>query len=202
MSKTITSNSRTEEQLAILHLFEFDMYDFNGDFVETLRFTDHDIFVDDGTHDYTPLAITFDALKEDITMTADSITIAIDNVSGALSYAALNYEWRNNDARIYRVVYTPKSDTIDTETYEFGYGDNLNTYPELVLSEYTYDRYTLFEGIIDTFNATEQTLSGTLTNLFINWQKTFPPRNYNQNEFASIVNAMTDSVYWGREKEE
>ena len=201
MSKSISTNARQEAQVAMLHLFEFDMYDFNGDFVETLRFTDHDIFVDDGTNDYTPLAITFDALKEDISMEADSITVTIDNVSGALSYEALNSEWRNNRAKIERIVYTPKADVINTETYEYGYGDNLGTYPELLLSEYTYDKYTLFEGIIDTFNASEQALNGTITSLFANWTTKFPPRTYNQTEFTSVVDAMVNSVYWGRESE-
>lgn len=201
MAKNITNNSRSNDQVGILHLFEFDMYDFSGNFLETLYFTDHDIFVDDGTNDYTPLAITFDILKEDITMEADSITVTIDNVSGELSHQAIASEWRNNRAKIERVVYTPNAEVIDSETYEYGYGDNLTTYPEMMLSNYTYDKYTLFEGIIDTFSATEQALTGKITSLFANWSKPFPSRTYNQGEFTAVVDAMIETLYWGRTAE-
>lgn len=201
MSKTITNNARGQRQVSILHLFEFDMYDFSGNFVETLYFTDHDIFVDNGTNEYTPLAITFDTLREDGSMQSDSISITIDNVSGALTDTALNSEWRNNKAKITRVVFTPSSETIFDETYEYGYGDNLDVYPKLDLTTETKDTYTLFEGIIDTFSATEQALTGTITSLLINWTKPYPARTYNQSTFTSIVDAINDSVYWGRNKD-
>lgn len=196
--KTVTNNSRSNNQFAILHLFEFDMYNLDGTFDETLRFTDHDIFVNDGTNEYTPLAITFDKLSEDGSMSADSINISIDNVSGALTTEALASEWRNNPATIKRVVYTPVSDNIDGETYEYGYGDNLDAYPKLDITTLTKDSYILFKGIIDTFSATEQALSGTITSLFTNWSKPFPDRTFNQTEFTDIVDAMTETVYWGR----
>jgi len=201
MSKTITNNARNNDAIAILHLFEFDMYNLDGTFKETLRFTDHDIFVNDGGVEYTPLAITFDKLSEDGSMQSDSINVSIDNVSGALTSEAFASEWRNNRCKITRVVYTPPSDTIDAEAYEYGYGDNLDTYPKLDISSISKDSYTLFEGIIDTFNATEQSLSATLTSLFTNWSKPYPSRTYNQNEFTSVVDAITETVYWGREKD-
>jgi len=201
MSKTITNNARNNDAIAILHLFEFDMYNLNGTFKETLRFTDHDIFVNDGGVEYTPLAITFDKLSEDGSMQSDSINVSIDNVSGALTSEAFASEWRNNRCKITRVVYTPPSDTIDAEAYEYGYGDNLDTYPKLDISSISKDSYTLFEGIIDTFNATEQSLSATLTSLFTNWSKPYPSRTYNQNEFTSVVDAITETVYWGRLKD-
>ena len=200
MSKTITSNARNNDAIAILHLFEFDMYNLDGTFKETLRFTDHDIFVNDGGVEYTPLAITFDKLSEDGSMQSDSINVSIDNVSGALTSEAFASEWRNNRCKITRVVYTPPSDTIDAEAYEYGYGDNLDTYPKLDISSISKDSYTLFEGIIDTFNATEQSLSATLTSLFTNWSKPYPSRTFNQNEFTSIIEAITEEIYWGREK--
>jgi len=200
MSKTITSNARNNDAIAILHLFEFDMYNLDGTFKETLRFTDHDIFVNDGGVEYTPLAITFDKLSEDGSMQSDSINVSIDNVSGALTSEAFASEWRNNRCKITRVVYTPPSDTIDAEAYEYGYGDNLDTYPKLDISSISKDSYTLFEGIIDTFNATEQSLSATLTSLFTNWSKPYPSRTFNQTEFNSIVNTIADSVYWGKER--
>ncbi len=197
--KTITNNSRSDRQLAILHLFEFDMYNLDGTFKETLRFTDHDIFVDYNSNDYTPLAITFDRLSEDFTMSADSIGITIDNVNSALSNEALASEWRNNRALIERVIYTPASDTIADDTYPYGYGDNLNTYPKLTLDSITKDVYTMFGGIIDTFSASEQALNATITTQFSNWSKAYPSRTYNQNEFTSIVDAINDVIYWGRQ---
>lgn len=200
--KTITNNSRSDRQLAILHLFEFDMYNLDNTFKETLRFTDHDIFVDYNGNDYTPLAITFDVLNEDFTMSADSINITIDNVNSALSAEALASEWRNNRALIQRVAYTPPSETIADETYTYGYGDNLTgqTYPELDLDVITEkDVWTLFGGVIDTFSATESVLNGTLTTEFNNWSKPYPTRTYSQNEFTTIVSAMTEIIYWGRQ---
>jgi len=200
--KTITNNVRQDNQLAILHLFEFDMYNLDGTFKETLYFTDHDIFVNigQGELEHTPLAITFDKLSEDGSMQSDSININIDNVSGALTTEALASEWRNNRCKITRVIYTPPSDLIDGETYDYGYGDNLDIYPMLDISTITKDQYTLFEGIIDTFSATEQALSGTITSLFANWSKPYPSRTFNQNEFNSVIQAITDIVYWGRQK--
>ena len=200
MSKTISSNVRTERKLAILHLFEFDMYDFDITFSETLYFTDHDIFVNYDGNEYTPLAITFDSLTEDFSMSADRINITIDNVNSALSNTALANEWRNNRAVISRVVFTPPSETIGEDTYTYGYGDNLDSYPKLNLDSLTKDVWTLFSGIIDTFSASESTLKGTITTEFNNWSKPYPTRTYNQNEFTTIVGAMTDIIYWGRQE--
>ena len=200
MSKTITNNARDNDAIAILHLFEFDMRNLDGTLKETLRFTDHDIFVNDGGVEYTPLAITFDKLSEDGSMQSDSINVSIDNVSGALTSEAFASEWRNNRCKIERIIYTPASDVIDGEAYEYGYGDSLDGYPKLDILGLTKDQYILFEGIIDTFNATEQSLNATLTSLFTNWSKPYPDRTFNQNEFTSVVDAITEEVYWGREK--
>jgi len=200
VSKTISSNSRTDRQLAMLHLFEFDMYNFDNTFKETLYFTDHDIFVNYNSIEYTPLAITFDRLVEDFSMAADSINVTIDNVNSALSNTALSTEWRNNRALIQRVAYTPPTESIKDETYTYGYGDNLDSYPKLNLDSITKDVWTLFAGIIDTFSATESTLQGTITTEFNNWSKPYPTRTYNQNEFTTVVGAMTDIIYWGRQE--
>jgi len=199
--KTITNTARGDRQLAMLHLFEFDMYNLDNTFKETLRFTDHDIFVDYNLQDYTPLAITFDRLSEDFTMSADSINITIDNVNSALSTEALGSEWRNNRASITRIVYTPDSENIGGEEYDYGYGDNLTTYPELDLDAIvSKDVWTLFGGVIDTFTASESILNATITTQFSNWSKAYPSRTYNQNEFTTIVNAINDTIYWGRQK--
>ena len=202
MSKTISTNSRTDRQLALLHLFEFDMYNFDNTFKETLYFTDHDIFVNYNSIEYTPLAITFDSLVEDFSMAADSINVTIDNVNSALSNTALSTEWRNNRALIQRVAYTPPTESIKDETYTYGYGDNLDSYPKLNLDSITKDVWTLFAGIIDTFSATESTLQGTITTEFNNWSKPYPTRTYSQNEFTTVVGAMTDIIYWGRQEVE
>lgn len=201
--KTITNTSRGDRQLAILHLFEFDMYNLDGTFKETLRFTDHDIFVDYDGNDYTPLAITFDRLSENFTMTADSINITIDNVNSALSNEALASEWRSNRALIMRAAYTPPEETIGYEEYTYGYGNNLEgqTYPELDLDAIvSKDVWTLFGGVIDTFTASESTLTGTITTQFSNWSKAFPSRTFSQNEFTTIVDAINDTLYWGNQK--
>jgi len=206
MSKTITNNSRSDDQLALLHLFEFHMdkdLDGNvGESGEILYFTDHDIFVTDGTNEYTPLAISFDKLSEDFAMSSDSINITIDNVNGALSTTALSSEWRNNPAKITRVIYTPPSQTLDSENYDYGlvHYESATTYPRLDISSVTKDTYTLFEGVIDTFSATSQALTGSLTTKFTYWNRPFPTRIYNQNEFTSIVDAIVDVVYWGRQE--
>lgn len=199
--KTITSNARTDDAFAMLHLFEFDMTYFDGSSLETLRFTDHDVFVYDGTNEYTPLAITFDRLTEDFSLQSDNIQVTIDNINKELTGEALNEEWRNNRALITRVIFTPPSQTEGGETYEFGVTDNGGTtYPRLELASLSKDTYTLFEGNIDTFSATSQVLNGSLMTKFSNWNKSYPTRTYNQNEFTSIVEAMSETIYWGRQK--
>ena len=198
--KTITSNSRADNQFALLHLFDFDMHDLDGVFVETLRFTDHDIFVVYDSNEYTPLSITFDRLAEDSTMETNSINIMIDNINGALSSAALTQEWRNNPATITRVIYTPDAETVESVTYAYGYGDALDIYPKLDLTTTIKDVYELFKGVIDSFSATEQSITGSISTQFVHWRKPIPSRTYNQNEFSSIIDAMTATVWWGSAK--
>ena len=201
MSKTVTTNVRNDDAMGMIHLFEFDMHLLNGNFSETLRFTDHDVFVYDGSNEYTPLAITFDRLNEDFTMASDTINVTIDNVNEALSTVALAKEWRNNRAKIIRVLITPPAESIGGVTYEFGMSENSSAaYPRLEIASLTKDSYVLFEGVIDTFNASTQIFTVQLTTKFTFWQKPFPTRTYNQNEFASIVSAMSSSIFWGRQK--
>jgi len=201
MSKTVSTNVRNDDAMGMIHLFEFDMYLLNGNFSETLRFTDHDVFVYDGSNEYTPLSITFDRLNEDFTMASDTINVTIDNVNEALSNVALAKEWRNNRAKIIRVLITPPAETIGGVTYEFGMSENSSAaYPRLEIAGLTKDVYVLFEGVIDTFNASTQIFNVSLTTKFTFWQKPFPTRTYNQNEFTSIVDSVNDSIYWGRQK--
>ena len=201
MSKTITTNVRNDDSMGMIHLFEFDMYTLAGVFDETLRFTDHDVFVYDGSNEYTPLTITFDRLSEDFTMASDSINVTIDNINEALTAEALGSEWRNNRAKISRVLITPPAETISSETYEFGISENSTAaYPRLEIAGITKDTYVLFEGVIDTFSATSQTFTAQLTTKFTFWQKPYPTRTYNQNEFTSIVDAISEVIFWGRQK--
>ncbi len=201
MSKTITTNVRNDEQMGMIHLFEFDMYTLAGSFDETLRFTDHDVFVYDGTNEYTPLSITFDRLTEDFTMASDTINVTIDNINEELTATALAKEWRNNRAKIERVLITPPSETVDSQSYDYGISENSSVaYPRLEISGLTKDSYVLFEGVIDTFNATTKTFTAQLTTKFTYWQKPYPSRTYSQNEFSSIVDAISESIYWGRQK--
>jgi hypothetical protein len=163
MSKTVTTNVRNDDAMGMIHLFEFDMYLLNGNFSETLRFTDHDVFVYDGSNEYTPLAITFDRLNEDFTMASDTINVTIDNVNEALSTVALAKEWRNNRAKIIRVLITPPAESIGGVTYEFGMSENSSAaYPRLEIAGLTKDSYVLFEGVIDTFNASTQIFNVSL----------------------------------------
>ena len=199
--KTITSNARGNDQLSMFHLFEFTLKNLDGTPHEILRFTDLDIFLLDGALEYTPLSITFDRLTEDISMATNSITITLDNVNEALSRAALAYEWRQNSCTITRVMYRPNEETpSDGVTYEYGYGNNLSPagYPQLVLDDVLLkDRYTLFAGHIGSFSATEQTLTGTITTKFIQWQNPFPSRRFDQQEFTTIIDTMNTQLYWG-----
>ena len=201
MSKTVTTNVRNNEQMGMIHLFEFDMYTLAGSFDETLRFTDHDVFVYDGTNEYTPLSITFDRLTEDFTMATDSINVTIDNINEELTATALAKEWRNNRAKIQRVLITPPTETVDGQSYDYGISENSSVaYPRLEISGLTKDTYVLFEGVIDTFNATTKTFTAQLTTKFTYWQKPYPSRTYSQNEFSSIVGAISEVIFWGRQK--
>jgi len=201
MSKTVTTNVRNDEQMGMIHLFEFDMYTLAGSFDETLRFTDHDVFVYDGTNEYTPLSITFDRLTEDFTMASDTINVTIDNINEELTATALAKEWRNNRAKIERVLITPPSETVDSQSYDYGISENSSVaYPRLEISGLTKDSYVLFEGVIDTFSATTKTFTAQLTTKFTFWQSPYPTRTFNQNEFTSIVDAISEVIYWGHQK--
>jgi len=202
MSKSITNNARSERKVSMIHLFEFKLgYNAVLGYQSILRFTDHDIFVTFDSEEWTPLSITFDRLSEDFTQQSDSITVNIDNINGALTEQALNYEWRNNPAKITRVAFTPPSETINSETYDYGYGDNLDVYPKIDLDSISAkDSWDLFEGVIDTFSASESSLQGTLTTEFATWNKPYPYRTFNQSEFSSVVEAITDTIYWGSQK--
>ena len=134
-------------------------------------------------------------------MASDSINVTIDNINEALTAEALGSESRNNRAKITRVLITPPAETISSETYEFGISENSTAaYPRLEIAGITKDTYVLFEGVIDTFNATSQTFTAQLTTKFTFWQKPYPTRTYNQNEFTSIVDAISEVIYWGRQK--
>mgnify|MGYP003644743017 FL=1 len=201
MSKTVSSNVRNDDAMAMIHLFEFDLYTLAGNFSETLRMTDHDVFVYDGSNEYSPLTITFDRLTEDFTMASDTINISIDNVNEELTAVSMAKEFRNNRAKIIRVLMTPPAETISNETYEFGISENASgAYPRLEIASLTKDSYVLFEGVIDTFNASAQTFNLQLTTKFTYWQAPYPSRTFSQNEFTTIVDAISDSIYWGRQK--
>jgi len=200
--RDIANNVRSDNSIAILHLFELDMHNFDNSFKETLRFTDHDIFVFDGNEEYTPLSISFNTLTEDFSMQASSVSLSVDNINGDLANEALLSEWRNNRCEITRVVYKPASETLQEDVYEFGVSDNSSSpYPRLELPTLDKDVYTLFKGVIDSFSATAQAVQASIGTQFTHWAKPYPTRTYSQNEFTSIVDAINDTVYWGRQKD-
>lgn len=199
--KTITNNVRENDEVAVLHLFEFTIRDFSGWIVEIVRLTDHDVFVNYDGNEYVPLPVTFDRLVEDVSQQSNSISVSIDNVNGELSSKAFQYEWRGNTAKITRVIYTPPTETpVDNITYVYGYGDNLenvSSYPKIDIDPITKDVYSLFEGYINTFSATEQSLTATISTKFIYWRNPFPYRTFDQKEFSGIIQAMTEKLKWG-----
>lgn len=97
--------SNTFYNTQILYLFEFEIKSLDGLTTETLRFTDNDLFIKIDNETYTPISISFDEIKEDFTLQADQVTILVDNIDGELTSEALTKEWRNNNGRIYRVIY-------------------------------------------------------------------------------------------------
>ena len=190
MAKTISTNSRNAPSIALLHLFEFHMdKNFDGDSDDTneiLYFTDHDIFVDYDGNEYTPLSITFNSLVEDLTMSSNSINLSIDNINGDLSAEALASEWRGNKAKITRIIYSYNGEAYDGEWHEFGATnvDSVTEYPKIDFNNiFNFDSYLLFDGVIDTFSATEQSLQATINTQFVHWSKPFPTLTYNQNAF-------------------
>lgn len=202
MAKTITTNARNEESIALLHLFTFELRNHDGTFKEWLRFTDHDVFVQYDGNEYIPMSVSFDSLTEDFSLSSDNVSVQLDNVNGEVVDKAIAYEWRNNSAKIERVIYTPESQTFGADTYPVGVVAEVppGGYPELDLADVTNkDIYVLFDGAIDTFSATSQSLSGTLTTQFAHWNKAVPSRLFSQNEFTTIIDAMTEELYWGRE---
>jgi hypothetical protein len=201
MAKTITTNARNEEAISLLHLFTFEMRNHDGTFAEWLRFTDHDVFVQYDGNEYIPMSISFDRLSEDFSLSSDSISIQLDNVNGEVVDKAVTYEWRNNVARIERVIYIPNEQTFGGDDYPVGVVPDVSGgYPEMDLDAVAKkDVYTLFDGAIDTFSATSQSLSGTLTTQFAYWNSPVPKRLFSQNEFTSIIDAMTEELFWGRE---
>ena len=196
--RDITNNARSESAIGVLHLFEMDMYELDGTFKEILYLTDHDIYVNHLGNEYVPLSITFDRLVEDVSLTASSISIQVDNVNDELSNMALSYEWRNNRITIERVVYIPPTEIINGDEYKYGVGDNLDEYPRFKLDDIPKkDTYPLFTGIVDAFGASEASIDITATTQFASWGRTFPTRTFNQNEFTTIVDTIKKVVYWG-----
>jgi len=198
--KSISSNVRTSD-CGILHLFEFNVRDIQtGEISEILRLTDHDIFVTFNGQEYTPVSVTFDQLTEDISNSANTINVSIENITNELSSIALQNEWRNNAAKIIRVMYQPPATTLDGEVYDYGISGNeaASMYPELDLTSVLLDSYNLFDGVINNMVVTSQAVSVGLTNLFVHWSKAVPERTYTQNDFTSIIEAIVDEIYWGR----
>ncbi len=173
---------------------------------ETIYITDHDIFVNYNGNEYIPMNITFDKAREDIDLQANVVNISVENLSSYISNKISGFEWRNNQVKLDRVIYTPQSYTLDDTTYQYGIGDSLqgsDVYPTLNLTNTNIDKdiIPLFYGIITQYSFTQQSMSITLANEFQNWNKPLLPRTFNQSEFNSIISTMLDTVYWGRYKD-
>lgn len=194
MSKSGVGSIVTNKAISHAHLIEID------DGSNFIYLTDNDVFVLYGTHEYTPVQISFDAIKEDYSLSADGTNIAIGNINKTISAEILANEMRNRNVRIYRAVYAQAAQTISSTTYEFGLFSFDAGYPQLNLDGASYSTKSvilLFSGIIDRVTANETSASLNCTSDFIKWNKPYPSRTYSQTDFTTVIQSMTSEIRWG-----
>lgn len=186
-----------------------------------LRFTDNDVFAIYGTNLYIPLSITFNDISEDTAIQSEKINISFDNLNGDLTAMALQKEWRNNNFKIYKVFYphntfsqtdpsgglAPSEYLAPSETlapagadlipFDYGLGETFTDYPKVDLDGIaSKDIWLIYDGLVDTFNATEGIINISLINEMSRWNKPIGTRTFNQGEFQTIINAMTEEISW------
>jgi hypothetical protein len=212
------------ENSQILHLFEFEFKSLDGLTTEIVRFTDNELFIIIDGETYTPTSISFDEIREDFTLQADQVNIVIDNISQEITADALTKEWRNNNGKVYRVVYnelpqstpaeieagvTPATDLFPSETlfpanleasFENGIFSFDEGYPSINFdkSEYLnrFNKDLVFDGLQDDFSGGNGTATIVLTSVLSVWDTPYPADTYDQGEYLDMISAMTTTLEW------
>jgi len=216
MKDLINNIDLTQNGWNVIHLLELQV---NGQ--DHLYLTDTDKYaVLYGTL-YLPSQFTFSSIKENFGLTDGGITVTATNIRKDLMNAVLTHEWRNNSVKITRVFYNPNDFSVEGEglypsgdlfpsedlypsnggepiALDFGYGEAFTDFPKVNLDSVIHDKFTLFEGLIDspTGNETEISLKCVTEFTIQGGKKIINNRSYDQAEFKSIINSMTEELIW------
>jgi len=193
--KQISNNTRSNHSTSFFHLLSFEIKDFDGNLVDTIRITDNDIISKYNDEYWNPLNTTFDGMQNSSDMSNSAVSIDINNVPISLSKVGITQEWRNNKCYITRIYYNP-NDTIDlmSEGFPCFNVDNIAIEDK--------DIEILFWGLIDNFAASETNISCNINSLFNRWQNPSPNRWFDQKEFTTIIDtvAQDGAVFWGKNR--
>lgn len=212
------------ENSQILHLFEFEFKSLDGMTTEIIRFTDNELFVIIDSETYTPISISFDEVREDFTLQADQVSIVIDNISQEITSDALTKEWRNNNGKIYRVVYnelpqstqaeidaglTPANDLFPSNTlfpadleasFENGIFSFDEGYPSINFDKTDYlnrfNKDLIFDGLQDDFSGGNGAATIILTSVLSVWDTPYPADSFDQGQYLDMISAMTQTLDW------
>ena len=190
------------ENSQILYLFEFEFISLDGLTTEIVRFTDNDLFINEGGNTYTPINISFNDISEDSTLQADNVEILVDNIDSEITNKSLEYEWRNNTGKIYRIVYNELPQSSNGDTYEQGIFSFDNNYPSIDFdkTEYSniYFKDLIFEGLMDDLKGGSGSATITLTSELSMWDSNYPNKTFDQGQFGDIISVMTTELGWGQ----
>ena len=212
------------ENSQILHLFEFEFKSLDGMTTEIVRLTDNELFIIIDGETYTPISISFDEIREDFTLQADQISIAIDNISQEITADALTKEWRNNTGRVYRVVYNelPQSTQAEIDagvvpsntlfpsttlfpaeleaSFENGIFSFDEGYPSINFdkSEYLnrFNKDLIFDGLQDDLSGGNGTAKIVLTSVLSVWDTPYPADTFDQGKYLDMISTMTQTLDW------
>ena len=213
------------ENSQILHLFEFEFKSLDGMTTEILRFTDNELFIVIDNETYTPVSISFDEIREDFTLQADQVSIVIDNISQEITSDALTKEWRNNNGKIYRIVYNelpqstpeeiaaaitpgetlyPSTTLFPTEleaSFENGIFSFDEGYPSINFDQSAYlnrfNKDLIFDGLQDDLSGGSGTAIIVLTSVLSVWSTPYPSTSFDQGAFLDMISTMTKTLDWG-----
>ncbi len=213
------------ENSQILHLFEFEFKSLDGLTTEIIRLTDNELFVTIDGELYSPIDISFNEIREDFTLQSDQVEILADNIDSSLTTDALTKEWRNNNGKIYRVVYNElpqstqqeidnalipssslfPSSTLYPKELEQGFENGIfsfdDGYPSINFDQSGYlnrfNKDLIFDGLIDDFKGGNGRATVTLTSVLSVWDTPYPSDSFDQGKFKDIISAMTAELNWG-----